>query len=175
MNSNTCCFLPSSTSLPVCFLISFPPRLLELRQPDLPSGGDPAIDEATAPQRVQGMLIALMIDWFKYQWLELLIRGTMQHSPTCSCAGRNRYNTPLIILSRADYRGPSFRLACVSVPTHAAMRTGFWDTCLTGPSRPRCCRRPLQPSPGCWATCCACGSFSAGCGAPGRWWGGFLH
>lgn len=37
-------------------------------------------------------------------------------------------------------------------------------------SPPRCCLPPRLLSPGCWGTCSVCGSFSAGCGAPGRWW-----
>lgn len=52
------------------------------------------------------------------------------------------------------------------------MQNKLSDTCLTVLSRPRCCRPPLQPSPGCWAICCVCGSFWAGCGVPGRWPGG---
>lgn len=114
-------------------------------------------------------------------------RGTMQYLPTCNCAGlncffwqyawkkNNLFNTPLIILLKADYLGSSFRFAFMTVPTHAAIQIRFSDTCLTGLSRPRCCHRPPQPSRGCWATCCACGSFSAGCGVPGRWWGGFPY
>lgn len=58
--------------------------------------------------------------------------------------------------------------------THVVLQTELRDTCLTGLSLPRCSRHPLPPSPGCWAICCVYGSFLAGCGAPGRWWGGSL-
>lgn len=122
-------------------------------------------------------------------------RGTMQHLAAGSMCRDQQTRFILSIrpqffnYKKGNCKIPcSIMLLCIIVfapvssdlhlccgPHMLSHEPGFRDTCLTGLSRPRCFRRPLQPSPGCWAICCVCGSFWAGCGVPGRWWGGSLR
>lgn len=86
---------------------------------------------------------------------------------------RTTYNQPYLTTQQQHYHMLCLPLYMKDFAALAVISTNLSDTCLTVLSRPRW-SPPLQSSPGCWAICCVCGSFWAGCGAPGRWWGGSL-